>query len=150
MKHFLRSLALVMSLVGSGLVLPATAQTPLLEIDYNGATIFHVFDDGRLLLPAGAQDGYVLTATDDGFASWQAVSASGGVVASNGTLSGDGTPGNPLGVAVPLHLSGGTGSGGTIYGEHSQGHRGLLGGASSGVFGLHSSGNTGELGSSAY
>jgi hypothetical protein len=89
-------------------------------------------------------------------------------VASDATLSGDGTAGSPLQVAdgavteqkladgavtgakvaVPLVLTG-SDSNGSIRGEHSSGTYGELGSSSTGVYGENSNGSFGSLGTSS-
>jgi hypothetical protein len=145
------------TLAGNG-----TAGSPLQLAD--GAVTGAKLADGALV--AGTN----VTITRQAGGAFEVASTGGGLaqVTSNATLTGEGTAGAPLQVSVPLVLTNpgngtvleahnGTGTTGHLgssdagaYGEHSQGHRGLLGGEFSGVFGLHGNGNTGDLGSSNY
>ncbi|NBC18825.1 MAG: hypothetical protein GVY18_16095, partial [Bacteroidetes bacterium] len=79
-------------------VLIAEAQTPVFKIeDQGGTTLLLVNDDGTITLPQGATNGFVLTTDANGNATWQAAPT--GTVVTNTTLTGDGTAGNPLGLA---------------------------------------------------
>ena len=72
-------------------------------------------------------------------------------VASNATLFGDGTAGNPLSVSVPLALSGTAPSTiGIVSGTHSSGNLGQLGTDAEGVIGQHNAGHVGTLGSATF
>ena len=102
-------------------------------------------------LPQDCVDGQ-MTSVQGG--SWACVDAAPGPgldhVATDVTLTGDGTAGDPLSVAAPITLDGGTTAFPTIYakqrstsaavrGEHSSGTIGWLGFADYGVLGKHSS-----------
>jgi len=129
---------------------PATAQTILLQIDYKNSVRFHVLSDGRVLLPLGAAAGYVLTSDSDGYGIWRALPGGGlSSVSSDATLTGDGTAGDPLGVSVPLFLTGNSVDG-QVRGEHAIGHFGYLGDEDYGVYGEYAFGNFGYLGSQFY
>ncbi|HMB93147.1 MAG TPA: hypothetical protein VKP65_20010 [Rhodothermales bacterium] len=100
------------------------------------------------------------------------VSATGGgglsQVASDATLAGDGTAGDPLALNIPLTLThsgnaaviAATSGNGNIarfasadqgiYGQNHNGHYGYLGGPSFGAYGEHSNGNFGQLGTSSF
>ncbi len=83
-----RPVLLVLALAMTAL--PATAQTPLLEIDYKNATVFHVLSDGKLLMPLGAASGYVLTTDAAGNAAWMPPPAGSFSLPFSGTHSASG------------------------------------------------------------
>lgn len=118
-------------------------------------------------MPTDAASGYVLTCDGTGAGTWQA--PTGGASDGDWTISGDNqysavsgnvgigttSPGSKLAV----HSSGQYGIYGnvtgpssvSIYGEHSNGNVGYLGGAIAGAFGIHESGeNYGTLGTASY
>ena len=55
--------------------------------------------DGLSILSGSATDGHVMTADGSGGVAWEASSGGLSAVTSDATLTGDGTTGNPLGIA---------------------------------------------------
>lgn len=105
---------------------------------------------------AVADDGSVVCEVDD-----TSGTSADPTVASDATLTGDGSAGAPLGIEVPLRLDGASASiptvhatnastGSAVLGEHGDGTRGYLGFEAYGVYGQHSAGNMGRLGSNDY
>ncbi len=113
-------------------------------------------------LPQACADGQLAAAEAGGWTCTDDASATGLTdVESDATLAGDGTPGDPLSIAVPARLDGSSNStatfwatnsssGSAVRGEHADGTVGYLGFEAYGVYGQHSAGNMGRLGSDDY